>query len=477
MSSTLHRRPAGILPVLAVAVVIAAIAGTAAAQDSHYWDNQYGTRAELLGGLVVGASTDLSATFYNPGWIALRNEPSVLLTTKAAEAYSIKLQDIPANTSGPSNLVVTPSPGYLAGRFTLGGDDGWKLAYSYLQKVKFEYDGFGLVLRNDPAATPPDVFWSASEAYRTTSVSESWYGVSFSRRISDALAIGFSPYVAQRSQSSRTQLSTAALSAAGDPTGGYVVDDYEYWHLRMLLKVGLAAEWGRWSAGAAVTTPSIGLIGDGSVYRNASLYGDYDPDSPGVDAPYLQANRQDGLDTSWRSPFSIACGGAVMLGPTKLHLTAEWFAGQELYSVIEPAPYDVQSEPGLVAGYSMDYATRSLVNVGVGVDHAISPAFSLFTSYRTDRSALPQDVTSELSITTWDLNHVTAGASFQFLSMEFTTGLQYSWGDGPADRFIAVDATRVGDAAETFGRHDIAYRRLKALLGFNLPFAVPGGGN
>ena len=31
------------------------------AQDSHYWTNQYGTDAQLLGGLVVGSVNDLSS--------------------------------------------------------------------------------------------------------------------------------------------------------------------------------------------------------------------------------------------------------------------------------------------------------------------------------------------------------------------------------------------------------------------------------
>jgi hypothetical protein len=78
---------------LIITLLAVGIAPNAAAQDSHYWDNQYGTKGELLGGLVVGTPSDLSATFYNPGWIALYGSSSVLLTTKAAEAYSIKLKD------------------------------------------------------------------------------------------------------------------------------------------------------------------------------------------------------------------------------------------------------------------------------------------------------------------------------------------------------------------------------------------------
>jgi hypothetical protein len=53
------------------------IAGGAAAQDSQYWTNQYGTRAELLGGVVVGSIKDLASTFYISEWTltAWTNQP------------------------------------------------------------------------------------------------------------------------------------------------------------------------------------------------------------------------------------------------------------------------------------------------------------------------------------------------------------------------------------------------------------------
>ena len=36
------------------------------AQDTQYWNIQYGTRSTLLGGAVIGSVADLSATYYNP---------------------------------------------------------------------------------------------------------------------------------------------------------------------------------------------------------------------------------------------------------------------------------------------------------------------------------------------------------------------------------------------------------------------------
>ena len=54
------------LPVLAAAACLC-LAPFARPQDSHYWTNQYGTRATLLGGAVIGSVLDLSGTYYNPG--------------------------------------------------------------------------------------------------------------------------------------------------------------------------------------------------------------------------------------------------------------------------------------------------------------------------------------------------------------------------------------------------------------------------
>ena len=56
------------------------------AQDSQYWNLQYGPVAELLGGVVVGSTRDLSATFYNPGALALTKNPSLVASVSSFEA-------------------------------------------------------------------------------------------------------------------------------------------------------------------------------------------------------------------------------------------------------------------------------------------------------------------------------------------------------------------------------------------------------
>ncbi len=447
------------------------------AQDTHYWDSQYGTKGELLGGLVVGSATDLSSTFYNPGWIALQDGPSVLLTTKAAEIYSITLDDGKDRGFEPSSVVVTPSPGYLAGRFSLGDDWGWKWAYTYLQKVQFEYNASGLRIEQNPAPVGEENRWFSGEAFRDLRVDETWYGISLSRKLTDNVAIGFSPYIAHRSQRSRFQVMGLSLDATDVYSNVYLVDEYDYWHIRALLKMGVAAEWEKWSVGLAITTPSLSIVGDGSVYQNASFSGDYDPEHPGTEDPYLQADHQQDLDSYWKSPLSVAVGGARKFGDTRIHVTAEWFDAVSRFRVLDPVPYEVQSQPGDYDRYELEFAANNVLNYGLGIDHSFTDKFSLFTSYRVDDSITLDDIASNISMTVWDLNHVTGGASFQFLSMEFTAGLQYSWGSDSAHRFLSFDQDEDGDVNGNDSRHQVRYRRLKALLGFNLPFATtPSGG-
>lgn len=78
------------------------------AQDSQYWNLQYGTKATLLGGAVIGSVSDLSATYYNPGAVSLR-EPKLILSAKVYEYDWIKIENgAGANRDLTSQKLVLP---------------------------------------------------------------------------------------------------------------------------------------------------------------------------------------------------------------------------------------------------------------------------------------------------------------------------------------------------------------------------------
>jgi hypothetical protein len=88
------------------------LAGSASAQDSNYWSQQYGTRSELLGGTVVGSPQDLSTTYYNPGGLAFLEDQSFLLSALAIqfEQYALGTgragDDLGSSRFGPAPILV-----------------------------------------------------------------------------------------------------------------------------------------------------------------------------------------------------------------------------------------------------------------------------------------------------------------------------------------------------------------------------------
>ena len=63
------------------------------AQENNYWNIQYGTRSTLLGGAVIGRVSDLSATFYNPGAIALFPDVKFILSAQVYQMDNFTIKD------------------------------------------------------------------------------------------------------------------------------------------------------------------------------------------------------------------------------------------------------------------------------------------------------------------------------------------------------------------------------------------------
>src|SRR5262245_53783037 len=64
----------------------------ARAQVSQYWTEEFGNRARLLGGAVVGDPADMSACFYNPGGLALVENPEILLAGNVLRYETIRVE-------------------------------------------------------------------------------------------------------------------------------------------------------------------------------------------------------------------------------------------------------------------------------------------------------------------------------------------------------------------------------------------------
>ena len=459
-----QRRRASNLLIILVAIILAA--GSAHAQDAHYWDNQYGTKAQLLGGLVVGSPSDLSATYYNPGWVALGVDASLLVTTVAFEYSSLRFESALGDDFNPEQNRIATSPGFLAGRFNALKLEGWQLAWSYIERMRFQFDAAGILVDENLLPSQDGEIWASGEAFQRTLSEESWYGFTFSRRISEHTAFGATPYLVYRSQRQRIQASARVIDGLTRDGSLFVVDEFSFSHYRLLAKFGLAFDHGSVTYGVTLTTPGLGITGNGNVYSYASLSG-VDLDGDDVPDDVVGGSAQEDLSASWKSPLSLAAGVAWRSGGTGLHFTAEWFAGVDQDQVLDPASFTSQTT-GETIEWDLGFHQSSVLNFGLGVDHRFNERFALYGAIRTDWTTLDPDTKTDILMASWDLWHFSTGASFQFMGVEFTSGLQYSVGNGATTRFL--DLTDMNAPPDTLPRKivDVRYRRLKLVVGFDL---------
>jgi hypothetical protein len=143
-------------------VAIFFINGMGFAQGVYYWSQNYGTVSNLLGGQVIGSVRDVTATYYNPGYLGLVEEPELILGAKIFEYndYKIDFDFIEDDEVSSGKLTSTH-----------------KFFYSYLIREKsdlrFDYKN----IQNNPIENEYDTI--VNEIFSLRKLSEIWVGVSW----------------------------------------------------------------------------------------------------------------------------------------------------------------------------------------------------------------------------------------------------------------------------------------------------------
>ena len=107
------------------------------AQDFHYWSHQYGTRSNLLGGVVVGSVVDISASYYNPGALGLIDSPDLFATSRVIEASDMTVSGDGNINVGLNDLQFTVAPGFFGGMLPFKFLGRHVLGYSFFTRHRF----------------------------------------------------------------------------------------------------------------------------------------------------------------------------------------------------------------------------------------------------------------------------------------------------------------------------------------------------
>lgn len=436
-------------------------ASAAEAQDSHYWSEQYGTRAALLGGAMIGSVRDLSSTYYNPGATALNLEARFLLSARAYRNAKTTLVDGAGEGFDLTSSNQRPLPTFLATPIEFDWLGKHRLVYSALTRQQFDVDLSTYRIEELDLLPAPGAESTASAYNGSAELRETWTGLTWAYPVTERIGIGVTPYLVIRSRTLNSTTLIQLASQEGEVAIGTRLRNRSYRHYRSLAKVGISGEFGRWSLGFTATTPSLGIGGSGRASFNGSRAGL----EGGGDV--LISNVQEDLSSTFESGWAAGAGFGLQLGGTRVHGSGEWFQGVGPFTALDAEEFVPQTggEP-LENDLTAEFV--SVLNWGLGVETSLGSSM-LFAGVSSNRGAGNPDAPAETTgvLTTYDLWNYSFGGSFRVGRSEFMLGVGYSRGSQPFRQLLEVGAA--GDVIEVpVEEIDFRYTQWTIVLGYEL---------
>jgi hypothetical protein len=417
MNPTISLRPARRLRALASlvpAALVLAAAGTASPQDAQYWTYGYGPIGQLTEGTIVGGVTDLSAVYYNPGALALIEEPRFVVGLNSVDISDIKVPGAAGQGLDFDQNIFDVIPAMVAGQIGEGTDQANRFAFAFLSRHDTDWDlGY-----NEVHITPGDPAAGAGFGRYRQRIVEYWAGGTWSRRIGRGLAVGISPFFAFRAQRNRQSLTVEEVTPAGS-RALFLGQEREYNLVRALAKAGLAWRTGSWELGATVTAPGVKLFSTGKYIFNASLVGD-------VPVTALSASTQKGLSATYHAPWAAAFGATYRRPRGALHATAEFFSAVPVYDILTPEPAPIAGNDATI-DLSFQGQARQVLNYGAGLELRVGKRMVLFGGAARNGSAY---VPERETIAAWNMTEMTTGFTLDRGRRKVAFGVGYAWGSG-----------------------------------------------
>jgi hypothetical protein len=421
------------------------------AQDRQFWDQAVGSKAALLGGIVIGGIRDYSATYYNPGALGFLTKKSLSVNFNA---YGIKdFQFIDGGGPGIDSRYTRVSlyPASLAGPLSFIGDSLNRFSYmiycngySYV-RVSERYEGYADVIPSRQVGT--EDFFEGDELLVNQGkidalLNEVSVGFGYSKKLSDNVSLGVSLIGAYRDQTKIRYESYAAFDTTNERTATTdVYIDIDYWAVRFAAKFGIAVEWEKLNLGATITTPSVAFeyASGGTDYASVTSNNVFIDTTTGYPIDILASDRQEGLPVSYKTPFSIAAGIEYIFSEaTKIHFALEWFAPLSTYAVMQPESGEfivnetINAEQINSAELLKVYdAMKSVFNVGIALEQKLTDQFTGYAAIRTDFSNADFDEIDGLFVgyTDWNNYHFTLGTSLEINETFIGIGFEYTHGE------------------------------------------------
>ncbi|WP_075602685.1 immunoglobulin domain-containing family protein [Saccharicrinis aurantiacus] len=445
----------------------------AIAQDGHYWTEQFGTKSMLLSNSVVGVVEDLGAVYYNPARLALIDNAAFVISGKVYELNKLNVANATGDNAGASqnSSDFGGAPSLVAGTFSIKGWDNHNFAYAFLTRRRMNMnlngmsDAYGSLI--DPL--PGDEYFSG-ELGISKQFTEEWIGGTWSYSKNKRYSVGVTGFVTIRNQESK---STSQLQAYNneDVATYYNRKSYSFSNYGLLFKIAGAAKYEKLDIGITFTTPTMGLSGSGS-FR----YEQYFSAIPGSDEIYVR-NLQKGVQSTFKTPMSVAVGFGYKLFGGTLMASAEYYTSIDQYNLMQGTEFIGQSNNLSYTPVLYDHL-ESVTNFGIGYNFVFSERVNGYISYSTDYSASTEENQNlddnsmylKASTFTSDINHFGGGIVLNLKKADITLGATLATSSYKMERPIDFPDGNGGSIVDPDEYSKVNWNRWRFIVGISVPF-------
>jgi hypothetical protein len=273
-------------------------------------------------------------------------------------------------------------------------------------------------------------------------LNEQWFGMGIGYQVSGKLGVGATFYSCYRGHSYQLTNYVQEVESM-DSSHVFRTQTHDeainYNTFRLITKLGISYTGGPWKLGVTLTTPSVGLYGEGDVQRENSII-TVSEDPADMEDNFLIMDRKTGVDAKYRHPLSIGLGAEYQTAKTRITVSAEYFFKIGTYHLVKPTAEPFVYPPAYLdsAGYRpmidsylhVEMAARPVLNVGIGFSRAITDKLNLMLGAYTDFSSYdePAEVNELLNgFGGFDSYHVSTGLSYSRKKQSITLGFAYAF--------------------------------------------------
>ncbi len=419
------------------------------AQD-HYWSQQYGGQASLMGGTAVVGTSDNSCIYYNPGAVGFIDSARITASTYVYGFEYTRLKNGAGTGLDLKSIRVNILPQLLAGSIPIKKVPKLKLIYGTLTRgrtnVRFTAENqnqYEVI-----AGSPGPEYYNARVEFVNNTL-EQWAGLGLSYKINETWSVGVSTFGAYTHMEVRSMANLNADATANGLPYTATVNEYNSMRLNQMTyiaKLGAAARYKHIQIGLALTLPGLKIWGVGKLEKYFEVY-NLNQNASDTSVPaqqhssYVISDVQAHLKSHYTIPLSVSAGFKVVYPDFTISAAIEYFMGYKNKTILQGIDRAVV-RPSMLYGndtiskfLNLRTSASYVINAGIGAEFRIQPKMSILLGVRTDftnhAEYLPNNsVVNVLSgkSPSWHYLYFSSGFTYKLALHNLSVGFDYGMG-------------------------------------------------